>query len=61
MLLALDFFADVPKEIVLVAPGARSEAEPFLAKLREVFLPSRVLVIVAEGAELAARLPSLPT
>ena len=54
MLLALDFLADVPKEIVIVTPASRAEAEPFLAKLREAFLPNAVLVVVAEGAPLAA-------
>jgi uncharacterized protein len=51
-LLALDFIADVPKEIVIVTPSARTEAEPFLAKLREVFLPNAVLVVVPEGEPL---------
>ena len=54
MLLALDFLADVPKEIVIVTPASRAEAEPFLARLREVYLPNAVLVVVPEGAALAA-------
>jgi uncharacterized protein YyaL (SSP411 family) len=55
MLLAIDFATDVPKEIVIVTPRAvRDDAEPFLVKLREVFLPNRVLVVVGEGEPLAA-------
>jgi uncharacterized protein YyaL (SSP411 family) len=65
LLLAIDFTTDVPKEIVIVTPPAvpadgggagepRSAAEPFLAKLREQYLPNRVLVVVSEGDALAA-------
>ncbi len=53
MLLAVEFLRDVPKEIVIVTRGARAEAEPLLAKLRDVYLPNRVLVVVSE-ADLAA-------
>ena len=68
LLLAIDFAVDVPKEIVIVTPppasardardagdagDARSSAGPFLAKLRETYLPNRVLVVVAEGEALA--------
>ncbi len=45
MLLALDYLFDSPKEIVLVTSDA-TDAEPFLAKLRETFLPNRILVVV---------------
>jgi uncharacterized protein YyaL (SSP411 family) len=61
MLLAIDFASDVPKEIVLVTPrDARDSAGPFLAKLREVFLPNRVLAVVSEGEELAQLEPLVP-
>ncbi len=53
LLIALDFQADVPKEIVIVTPASRAEAEPFLAKLRETFLPNAVLLVVPEGEPLA--------
>ncbi len=49
MLLALDFLADVPKEIVIVTATSRADADPFLAKLREVFLPNSVLIVVSDG------------
>ena len=54
MLLALDFLADVPKEIVIVTPSGRADAEPLLAKLREMFLPNAVLIVVNEGESLAS-------
>ena len=54
MLLAVDFLRARAKEIVIVVRGAHSAAEPYLAKLRDAFLPNRVLVIASEGAELDA-------
>ncbi len=42
MLLAVDFFFDKPKEIIIIAPtGKQVEAEPFLAEFRKQFLPNR--------------------
>ena len=53
MLMALDFLADIPKQIAVVAPqGNREAAQGLLAKLRGVFLPNRVLAVVCEGEEL---------
>jgi uncharacterized protein YyaL (SSP411 family) len=49
MLLAVDWRLDLAKEIVVVTPGARSEAEPFLARLRRAFVPNRVLAVVSAG------------
>ena len=49
-LLALDFFLDAPREIVVVWPdGGRAAAEPLLAVLRETFLPARALTGGAES------------
>ncbi|QWV94747.1 thioredoxin domain-containing protein [Geomonas oryzisoli] len=59
MLLAVDYQQQTASEVVIVAPAGRPEAaEPFLAGLRRVFLPNRVLVVLCEGEELrqAARL-----
>jgi uncharacterized protein YyaL (SSP411 family) len=54
MLNALEFIHDIPKTIVVVTRDAgRARAEPFLAKLRETYLPNRVLVVVSEGPERA--------
>ena len=53
MLAALDFLANDPKQIAVVAPrGDRQAAQGLLAQLRGVFLPSRVVAIVSEGEEL---------
>ncbi len=49
MLLAVDWWLDVPKEIVVVVPKSRAEAEPLLAKLRGTFVPNRVLVVATAG------------
>ena len=60
MLLAVDFHLDTPKEIVIVTPSSRREAEPLLERLRGTFLPNRVLVVVPEGAELTAQTKLVP-
>jgi len=60
MLLALDFQLDVPKEIVIVVPRSRAEAEPLLAELRATFLPNRVLSVASEGKDLAAQAKVVP-
>jgi hypothetical protein len=52
MLLALDFHLDSPKEIIVVTPRSRGEAQTLLAPLRATFVPNRILSIVAEGAQL---------
>jgi uncharacterized protein YyaL (SSP411 family) len=59
MLLAVDFQLDTPKEVVIVAPTAREEAEPLLAELRGTFVPNRVLVwgTQKEVSEQAALVP----
>jgi uncharacterized protein YyaL (SSP411 family) len=48
MLLALDFQASAPKELVIVTAGGKEGAEPFLALLRRNYLPNRVLAVVDE-------------
>jgi uncharacterized protein YyaL (SSP411 family) len=52
MLLALDFHLDAPKEILLVMPQSRDEAQPLILPLRTAFLPNRILSVVTEGAEI---------
>jgi uncharacterized protein YyaL (SSP411 family) len=62
MLLAVDFHLDAPKQIVIVSPGGRAEAEPLLAVLRGRFVPNRVLVVASEAEDLEAltrRVPAL--
>lgn len=46
---ALDFYTGQAKAIVLVTPGERRDAEPFLHVLRSTFLPNHVLIVVEEG------------
>ena len=60
MLLAVDFHLDTPKEIVIVVPQTREEAEPFLNELRATFLPNRILAVVAEGDELDSHAALIP-
>jgi hypothetical protein len=60
MLLAVDFHLDTPKEIVIVVPEKRSEAEPLLAQLRASFVPNRILAVAAEGKDLARLAPLVP-
>ena len=60
LLLAADYHLDTPKEIVIVTPKSRAEAEPFLARLRTTFLPNRILTVVAEGEDLAAQARLIP-
>ncbi|MEM9187964.1 MAG: thioredoxin domain-containing protein [Myxococcota bacterium] len=58
MLSALDFYLDVPREVVLV-DGA--EGQPLRTVLRRTFLPNRVLAVLSPAAagEQAARIPWL--
>jgi uncharacterized protein YyaL (SSP411 family) len=60
MLLALDFSLGRPKEIVIVTPRSRAEAEPFLARLRAAYVPNRVLAVVGEGAPLRSLAKLVP-
>ena len=53
MLLALELRVGEAREIVIVTPHSRKDAEPFLDVLRRVFLPSSVLVVTNEGPPLA--------
>jgi hypothetical protein len=60
LLLAVDFHLDVPKEVIIVTPTTRAEAEPFLAQLRASYLPNRILAIAAEGEDLASQAELVP-
>ena len=59
MLLALDFHSDTPKEILIVTPLSRDEAQPFLAKLAATLAPNRVLV-VSSAKDLPAQSKLIP-
>jgi uncharacterized protein YyaL (SSP411 family) len=61
MLLALAFYLDQAKEIIIVTPaGEKPSAEPFLIEMRKIFTPCRVLSIVEEGDELASNAKVIP-
>jgi len=60
MLVALDFWSDRAKEIVIVTPKDVAEADPFLAALRHTFVPNRVLAVASEGTQQKALAESVP-
>ena len=60
MLTAVDFRLDTPKEIIIVKPDRETSAEPLLAKLREVYLPNRIVVVASEGADLELQSELIP-
>jgi len=50
MLLAVDFYLDTPKEIIIVNPKNENNlAEQFLSEFRKQFLPNSTLSIVTQG------------
>jgi len=52
MLLAVDFYLDAPKQILIVAPrGKKEKAAPLLSEFRSRFVPNRILSVVSEGGE----------
>jgi uncharacterized protein len=52
MLLAVDFYLDSPKEIVIILPdGDKMAGEPLMARLRSLFLPNRALMVASQGSE----------
>ncbi len=60
MLLAVDYYLDDPKEIILITPAGKPEAgNPLLQVFRNHFLPNRILVVADEKqtAELAEIIP----
>ena len=60
LLQALDFYTDDAKTIVLVTPGDRGDADPFLQILGSTFLPNHVLTVVTEGPELDRQAAIIP-
>ena len=62
MLLALDWYFDTPKEIILITPDsnrAETAARPFLDQFRARFIPNRILV-VADDSQTAALAGMVP-
>jgi len=61
MLLAIDFFLDSPKEIIVVTPeGEKGKADPFLFEFRKQFLPNRILAVISEGKDLQYHAKVIP-
>ena len=60
MLLAVDFYLCTPKEVVIVAPASRGDAEVLLAQLRSTFLPNRIIAVAAQGEDLNAQAKLVP-
>lgn len=60
MLVAVDFYLDHPKEVVIIAPESTDRAEALLEPLRSQFLPNRVLSVVSEGKMQAAHQQVIP-
>ena len=61
LLLAVDFYLDRPKEIVIVTPqGQKEAAQPFLNRFRKTFLANRTLVVAAEGDNLDDQASIIP-
>jgi uncharacterized protein YyaL (SSP411 family) len=61
MLLAVDYFHDTAKEVVIVAPkGNKEAASSLLNAFRGHFLPNRIFILVAEGDEFKAMRKLIP-
>jgi uncharacterized protein YyaL (SSP411 family) len=60
MLLAVDFYLDAPKEVVIVAPASRADAEILLAQLRSTFLPNRIVAVAGQGEDLNTQAKLVP-
>ncbi len=61
MLLAVDFFLNPPKEIIIVAaPEPSDTAQSFLTVLGRYFVPNRIVVAAFEGENLEARAEIIP-
>lgn len=61
LLIALDFYLDQPKEIVLVTPkGKIEQAAPFLEALDRTYLPNRFVTLAEEGKGLKAHQQLVP-
>ncbi len=61
MILAVDFYLDSPKEIVIVVPENKQDnAEKFLREYRQVYLPNKILIVLTEGADMQVTSDSVP-
>src|SRR5262249_14406543 len=60
MLLAVDFYLDTPKEVIIVTAGSRANAEILLAQLRSTFLPNRIVAVAGQGEDLNTQAKLVP-
>ena len=60
MLVALQYYLDATKEIVVVSPPEDGDLEAMLAPLRVAFVPNRVVSVVTEGEDLEAHRVLVP-
>ena len=60
MLLAVDYYTDTVKEVVIVTPSNRAEAQPFLDALATGFVPNRALAVVPAGSAVDALSKRVP-
>ena len=52
MIIAVDYYLDNPKEIVIVTPkDKKQDAERFIKEYRASYLPNKILVVLSEGNE----------
>lgn len=61
MLVALDFYLDKPKEIIVIAPGEKEKgADHLIGTFRTKFVPNRILAVVGEGKDLEVQKKIIP-
>ena len=60
MLVALQYYLDATKEIVVVSPPEGGDLEAMLVPLRVAFVPNRVVSVVTEGRDLEAHRALVP-
>ena len=60
LLAGLEFRLDVPKEVVLVRGRDPSESAPFRKQLARLYVPNKVVVVVADGEPLSRLVPLVP-
>ena len=53
MILAVDFYLDNAKEIVIVVPEDKKEdADRFMKEYRQIYLPNKILIVLSAGLDL---------
>jgi uncharacterized protein YyaL (SSP411 family) len=60
MLLALEYYLDATKEVVVVSPATGGELAAMLAPLRSAYVPNRILAVVKQGEDLEAHAALVP-